>query len=580
MWADEPGAGAKLDIGARTRVAERFHLVVWCNQSAVTDDRGRFRVEKLPPGLAQVSHVIEVPGKEGSSYRPVQFVEIAAGKPTQLVFGGSGRPIMGKLVGAGNFKDVRIRIAPNAPYAGFLADSQDPTWPAYAQFLRSPAGKNYVKGGLKVNADGTFRIENVPPESYQLFVTVPGAGGKAENIGYRSFTIKTIPGGVSDEPHDLGEIKVSFPVGTAERNQATSPATEPKASQTAPATRLLAEAEKKMPSKAGGGAEENKIPWGKPTQGLAVRLRPEKQTISAKKKTAEFQIDVRNDWPKTHRVLKARDDVWLEVDGKWYQRTVDEAGTVTTKTFKRNDKADAFLTLALKTGENKDWRGGHFRRDGKIPSPTGETRAPAKTLNLVPGTHKVHVALRPQPQDGERLGDLEYAYSKTVEVEIVAEDESAKAPNPAELESKQLIGRWVGGGGILPIHHTFAADGSYVQEVPLPDEKPQRGTWRLEGKHLIRKVGGQERKTRISSQTPDAFRVHTKDTGSWMYRRIDERTGSVILWGEVVEGVRMRVTQGKFAIAPAEKIDLRVDVHNDGNVDRRIALEKDRLGTR
>ena len=208
MWGDKPGVEAQLDIGARTYVAKQFHLVVGGHQSVVTDDQGRFRVEKLPPGLAQVSHVIGVPGQEGSSYRPVQFIEVAPREPTRMVFGGRGRPVAGKLVGANSYEDVRIRIAPNAPYAGLLADPKDIVWPAYGQFLNSPTGKNYVQDGIKPNADGTFRIENVPPETYQLFVTATGTDGKVGNVGYAQFTIDTIPGGASDEPHTVGRIKV------------------------------------------------------------------------------------------------------------------------------------------------------------------------------------------------------------------------------------------------------------------------------------------------------------------------------------------------------------------------------------
>lgn len=205
MWGTEPGDGVTIDIGARTQVADRFPSLVGSHQSVQTDDRGRFRVEKLPPGLAQVSHVIEVPGKEGKSYRSVQFVEIAPGRPTELVFGGRGRPVVGKLVGADRYEDVRIRIAPNAPRAGGLADPNDVTWPAYGQFLKSPAGKNYLKNNILPEADGTFRIEDVPPETYQLFVTATGADG---HIGYTRFTIDTVPGGASDEPHDLGDIRL------------------------------------------------------------------------------------------------------------------------------------------------------------------------------------------------------------------------------------------------------------------------------------------------------------------------------------------------------------------------------------
>ncbi|MCF7731805.1 MAG: ankyrin repeat domain-containing protein [Akkermansiaceae bacterium] len=202
QWGEVSGAGAKIDIGARTRVAEQFQLVVWHHQSVVTDDQGRFRAEKLPPGLAQVSHVVEVPGKQGASYRPVQFVEIVAGEPTKFVFGGLGRPVIGRLVGRNNYEHLKLGIAPEAPYAGLLSEPDDAGWEAYSIFVNSPAGKHYVKSGIRMNADGTFRIENVPPENYQLFVSAPNEG----NIGNAKFTIKTIPGGESDRAQDLGEI--------------------------------------------------------------------------------------------------------------------------------------------------------------------------------------------------------------------------------------------------------------------------------------------------------------------------------------------------------------------------------------
>ena len=53
------------------------------------------------------------------------------------------------------------------------------------------------------------------------------------------------------------------------------------------------------------------------------------------------------------------------------------------------------------------------------------------------------------------------------------------------------------------------------------------------------------------------------DTGRW---------NDAYTWGEAVDGVIMRVTKGKFLIAPGEKIDLHVDIYNGGNVDRKIVL--------
>ncbi|MBL7040178.1 MAG: hypothetical protein ISR77_16185 [Pirellulaceae bacterium] len=208
MWGDVPGVGETIDIGARTRVGRQFHLILSMHESVETDAQGRFHFRKVPPGLAQVSRVMRPAGTDGASYRPIQFVEVNAGKPTPLVFGGKGRPVIGKLSGRDNWKQVRIRLAPNAPPMGFMSGAKDPTWAAYGQFLKSPAGKNYVKSDIAVMRDGSFHINDVPPETYQLFVDETREDGKTARIGYSRFTIKTIPGGESDEPFELETIEV------------------------------------------------------------------------------------------------------------------------------------------------------------------------------------------------------------------------------------------------------------------------------------------------------------------------------------------------------------------------------------
>ena len=59
--------------------------------------------------------------------------------------------------------------------------------------------------------DGSFRIDKVPPERYDLRVVFRDFAGREERIGYRSFQIETMPGGESDEPLDLGEIQIREP---------------------------------------------------------------------------------------------------------------------------------------------------------------------------------------------------------------------------------------------------------------------------------------------------------------------------------------------------------------------------------
>jgi hypothetical protein len=65
-------------------------------------------------------------------------------------------------------------------------------------------------------ADGTFRVDDVPPGRYELRVSVAASGTpKHEHVGglTREFTVPPVPGGQSDEPVDLGVLTVE-PVGT------------------------------------------------------------------------------------------------------------------------------------------------------------------------------------------------------------------------------------------------------------------------------------------------------------------------------------------------------------------------------
>jgi hypothetical protein len=65
-----------------------------------------------------------------------------------------------------------------------------------------------------INPDGTFRLDDVSEGDWQLTVTIDSfssggyeQGGKLEH----TFTIAAVPGGVSDEPLDLGMLEIKKP---------------------------------------------------------------------------------------------------------------------------------------------------------------------------------------------------------------------------------------------------------------------------------------------------------------------------------------------------------------------------------
>jgi hypothetical protein len=200
QWSDDPGAGEKITLIAHGgRPSKDLSPMLMVNQIEETtaDSNGRFTFRFVPPGQAQLSR---------DNALPFQHVGVAAGKPTEVVFGGRGRPVVGRLTGRDSWQDVRIRIAPNAPRPGDMGTEYD-SWPAYQTFLASPAGKHYMKTDVPVQSDGSFRIDGVLPEHYQLFVTAMDSAGKPSNVGYAGFQVETIPGGQTDEPFDLGTIE-------------------------------------------------------------------------------------------------------------------------------------------------------------------------------------------------------------------------------------------------------------------------------------------------------------------------------------------------------------------------------------
>jgi peroxiredoxin len=78
------------------------------------------------------------------------------------------------------------------------------------------ARKNHRYYGLRFAEDGSFRIENVLPGTYQLSInlTEPGAdrfqsGPPIGNLS-QEVTVAEIPGGVTDEPLDLGELTLQL----------------------------------------------------------------------------------------------------------------------------------------------------------------------------------------------------------------------------------------------------------------------------------------------------------------------------------------------------------------------------------
>jgi peroxiredoxin len=182
------------------------------------DDQGRFVLEHLPPGELQVCRMVR------NTYRDAQFVEIAAGKTTTMRHGFNGRLIKGRFVASDNSTNLNWKGAQTFSLSTKMPPLEPPqgedpqTW--QQNYWQSAEGKQRQKDthyfGLVLDANGTFRINDVPPGTYELRGELregPASdfpvGGKV--LGRVNQDV-LVPDRVDkpNEPFDLGELTVQI----------------------------------------------------------------------------------------------------------------------------------------------------------------------------------------------------------------------------------------------------------------------------------------------------------------------------------------------------------------------------------
>ena len=207
------------------------------------DANGNFAFEKVPPGQRRVSLRYKLGERESGSDRVGAShgvpVTVEPNETAQVTIGGNGRPVIGRIaVVGGGPEDVDWRrdvhtlrsqtvmpadVTPPQIPPTMTEEEQRKVWQDYSQrqaaFWRSDKGRQMERDQrsylLLFDTNGAFRIENVPPGAYTLFVspTNPERGDNYyENIGSLSqpVTIPEAPPGRPDEPFDLGEKELQI----------------------------------------------------------------------------------------------------------------------------------------------------------------------------------------------------------------------------------------------------------------------------------------------------------------------------------------------------------------------------------
>jgi len=201
-----------------------------------TDAAGHYVFPRVAPGDAWISWLTGRRQRPGSTNKydvQTRYVDIQPGQSLIADIGGRGRPITGRAVLAES-DDAQVRhfgsVWPKPlhqmrrpPNWSELSTEEKTAWTA--AWEKSPDAKLYNQEKCEIDfrpaADGTFIVPDVPAGEYRIWLggwDAPTAPMVQISRGDLLVTVPEMPGGRSDEPLDVGEIKTySFrPLRTGE----------------------------------------------------------------------------------------------------------------------------------------------------------------------------------------------------------------------------------------------------------------------------------------------------------------------------------------------------------------------------
>jgi peroxiredoxin len=227
MIGKRPGNGINIEVFDDEQWYDPDRPCVHTWSAATTGADGTFVFDRVRPGDVVV-------GRRIDNMVQQQAVRAAPGQTFSVTIGGTGRAIVGRLklpAELAERKDLDItggvieRQSPSdVPFPAEVrnaAASIREEW--YAQFIQTDAGRAFLaqddnrlinRYPLEMAADGSFRAEDVPAGTYDVwFGVVPR--GKSQIASYSlangevACVVPAMPGGRSDEPLDVGEVPLA-----------------------------------------------------------------------------------------------------------------------------------------------------------------------------------------------------------------------------------------------------------------------------------------------------------------------------------------------------------------------------------
>ena len=174
--------------------------------STTSDDTGHFVLERVPPATVKVARTLPVNERTHAlRFTHSVLLTLQPGKTGYVTLGGSGKAVVGRLIAPAD------------------SDSQ-PDWSEYEANIRGISSSNAAAAGqdypVLLQADGTFRVEDVPAGTYELQVraAVGGSGcsvtasGRRNPIDYLTHQFRLAETSTlnNDEPLDLGPLPLNL----------------------------------------------------------------------------------------------------------------------------------------------------------------------------------------------------------------------------------------------------------------------------------------------------------------------------------------------------------------------------------
>jgi beta-lactamase regulating signal transducer with metallopeptidase domain/uncharacterized GH25 family protein len=216
------------------------------DQKATTDPEGRFTFKNVIPDAGlRVARLDRTEGP-GHIWSIGEAVRAEPGTTAHVTLGGKGRPIIGRIEppeawakpvdftveSMAGLETNRTLPDPLSLYRG--KTSLGAEWNDWLhRWSGSPEGREYASRRAAVSVglepDGSFRIDDVSPGDYRLAIRVNGKAQFHVTATYgrdpgpfgrivHTFTVPPIPGGRTDEPLNLGVMRlrprVALKVGT------------------------------------------------------------------------------------------------------------------------------------------------------------------------------------------------------------------------------------------------------------------------------------------------------------------------------------------------------------------------------